>query len=85
VPPFASAQSFSFSAWVVNGGMQPTHTQAQKMVAGIGFPASRDGLVDYARRRGADEDLLECLLLMPDREYRGPNEVGTVFADVTKE
>ncbi|MCT2583496.1 DUF2795 domain-containing protein [Actinophytocola gossypii] len=65
--------------------MQPTHTQAQKMVAGIGFPATRDGLVDYARRRGADEDLLGCLMLMPEREYRGPNEVGAAFAATIKE
>jgi hypothetical protein len=65
--------------------MQPTHTQAQKTVAGIHFPATRDGLVDYARDRGADDELLECLRLLPRRQYRDPNEVGAAVAEVTKE
>lgn len=65
--------------------MQPTHTQAQKIVAGIHFPTTREGLVDYARRRGADDELLECLCLLPERQYRDPNEVGAAFAEVTKE
>lgn len=65
--------------------MQPTHTQAQKTVAGIHYPATRESLVDYAARRGADDELLDCLRLLPQRQYRDPNEVGAAFAEVTKE
>lgn len=62
--------------------MQATHTQAQKTIAGIRFPARRDRIVEYALRHGADEELLACLRQLPEREYHGPNDVGAAFADV---
>jgi hypothetical protein len=62
--------------------MQATHTQAQKTIEGIAFPVRRDRIVAYARRGGADDELLHCLEQLPEREYHGPNEVGAAFADV---
>lgn len=65
--------------------MQPTHTQAQKKIDGVEFPASRTRLVEYARGHGADADLLSAMTRLPDRLYRDPNEVGAAFAQVTGE
>ena len=65
--------------------MQSTHMQAQKTIEGIEFPATRARLVEYARRRGADDELLRFLTLLPDRRYLDPNDVGTTFARVTGE
>jgi hypothetical protein len=64
-------------------GMQATHMQAQKTIDGIGFPVTRAELVDYAVRRGADEELLADLRRLPERVYEGPNAVGAAFAEVT--
>lgn len=65
--------------------MQSTHTQAQKTVAGIGFPATHEELVAYAQGRGADPELLDYLKRLPDRVYDGPNAVGAAFAEVAGE
>jgi hypothetical protein len=63
--------------------MQATHMQAQKKVAGVHFPASRAHLVEFARRNGADQELLGYLRQLPERWYDGPNDVGAAFAAVT--
>jgi hypothetical protein len=63
--------------------MQATHMQAQKTIDGIGYPATRDELIEYAVRRGADEELLADLRRLPERRYDGPNAVGAAFAEVT--
>jgi hypothetical protein len=63
--------------------VQPTHMQAQKMVAGIHYPARKTELIDYARTRGADHELLDCMRLMPDRDYTAPGDVGRAFAEAT--
>jgi hypothetical protein len=62
--------------------MQSTHTQVQKKIAGIEFPATRSGLIEFAERKGADAELLECMRELPDHTYDEPNEVGAAFADV---
>jgi hypothetical protein len=65
--------------------MQPTHMQAQKRIDGVEFPADRGRLVEYARGHGADPELLEVMIRLPDRVYRDPNEVGAAFARVSGE
>jgi hypothetical protein len=62
--------------------MQSTHTQVQKKIAGVEFPASRDRLIEFARRNGADAELLGCMRALPDRAYEEPGAVGDAFADV---
>jgi hypothetical protein len=59
--------------------------QAQKTIEGVEFPVTRTRLVEYARDRGADDELLRFLTLLPDRLYLDPNEVGATFARVTGE
>jgi hypothetical protein len=65
--------------------VQATHTQAQKKIAGIRFPATRAELVEYAGRNGGDQELLDGMRRMPERVYRDPHEVGDAFADITGE
>jgi hypothetical protein len=65
--------------------MQPTHMQAQKTIDGIEFSADRERIVEYARGRGADEELLTGMTKLPDQLYRDPNEVGAAFAAVIGE
>ncbi|MCP2163761.1 DUF2795 domain-containing protein [Goodfellowiella coeruleoviolacea] len=61
--------------------MKPTHMQIQKLLADVRFPASRDGLVSYARSHRAPTEVVEAIAVLPDRSYRDPNEVGQAFAD----
>jgi hypothetical protein len=58
----------------------PNPIQMQKFLAGVEYPCSRDGLVEHARGKGADDDVLEHLRALPDRTYDGPNAVSAEFA-----
>ncbi|MFL6144239.1 MAG: DUF2795 domain-containing protein [Labedaea sp.] len=54
--------------------------QMQKFLSGVDYPASKDDLVEHARQKGADEEVLRGLESMPDRTYDGPNAVSAEFA-----
>jgi hypothetical protein len=54
--------------------VNPIHIQ--KVLSGVDYPAGRDDLVEHARGQGADEDAIETLQRLPDREYDGPNAVS---------
>ncbi len=50
--------------------------QVQKFLKGVDYPCSKDDLVTLARREGADENVLDPLNRLPEREYHGPNAVA---------
>jgi Protein of unknown function (DUF2795) len=58
----------------------PNPIQLQKFLSGVNYPASRDELVEHARRQGADEEVLRRLDRIPNRTYDGPNAVSAEFA-----
>ena len=47
---------------------------------GIRYPATKQQLVDQARSNRADEEALDSLRCMPEREYSGLDEVSRVIA-----
>jgi len=50
--------------------------QAQKFLGGIDYPAGKEDLVKHAEQQGADEEVLDVLREIPEREYDGPNAVS---------
>ncbi|MCW2901154.1 MAG: hypothetical protein JWO67_3419 [Streptosporangiaceae bacterium] len=62
-------------------GRQPSFIEVQKFLSGMSYPATRDQLVEHAKQNGAEDDILEVLRKLPDREYEAPNEVSK---EVTK-
>lgn len=58
--------------------------QMQKSLAGVNYPCGKDDLVDHARANGADDDVLNGLEAIPDREYDGPNAVSQAFTDAAR-
>jgi hypothetical protein len=54
--------------------------RVQKYLAGLRYPAAKNQAVDRARQRGADQQVLNALLMLPDRPYESPislsREVG---------
>jgi uncharacterized protein DUF2795 len=59
---------------------QAEFIKVQKFLGGISYPASKDQLIDHARGKKADKDVLDALQELPDREYEGPNEVSQAVA-----
>jgi hypothetical protein len=58
----------------------PNPIQMQKFLGGVNYPCGRDELVEHARSKGADDDVLEHLRALPDRTYDGPNAGSAEFA-----
>jgi hypothetical protein len=54
--------------------------QLQVLLEGVALPASKQELVDYARRE--DEDAADALAGIPNREYRSLDDVGEALASV---
>jgi hypothetical protein len=44
----------------------------QKFLAGLRYPAHKDDVMARARSRGADEQLMSLLALLPERDYDSP-------------
>ncbi len=56
--------------------------QAQKFLGGMNYPAGKQQIVEHAREKGADENVLSALEQIPDREYDGPNAVSSELGNV---
>jgi hypothetical protein len=65
-------------------GRRPSFAEVQKYLSGMGYPATPDQLVEHAQENGAEEDILEILRDIPDREYDGPNAVSEEVANVER-
>jgi hypothetical protein len=54
----------------------PNPIQVQKYLGGIDYPASKDDIVRTAEEQGADQDVMDALNGIPDREYDGPTALS---------
>lgn len=58
----------------------PNPIQVQKFLGGIDYPASKDDILRSAQDSGADDEVLDALRGIPDREYDGPTAVSEAVA-----
>jgi hypothetical protein len=59
----------------------PNPIQIQKFLGGVDYPASREALLAKARDSGADDNVLQALEGIPDREYDSPTAVSSAVSD----
>lgn len=52
--------------------MPPIPFRVQRFLSGVRYPARKQQVLDRARLKGADEQVLEALGLLPDIEYESP-------------
>ena len=52
--------------------MRPTPFRVQKYLAGIRYPARKADVLTRARQRGADDEVMAALCLLPEVEYPTP-------------
>lgn len=50
--------------------------EVQEYLGGLDYPVDKSKLVDYARQRGAPEDVVDILNKIPERKYPTPAEVN---------
>ena len=58
------------------GREQRSPVQVQKFLRGVDYPASKEQLIESAQEEGADEQTLELLGSLPDRQYESPISVS---------
>jgi hypothetical protein len=59
---------------------QAEFIEVQKYLAGINYPATKDELIDHAKKQNASKDVIDALSALPDGEYDGPNKVSSAVA-----
>jgi hypothetical protein len=62
---------------------QAEFIKVQKFLRGIDYPATKEQLIEHARKNKADDDVIEALRELPEREYGGPNAVSSAVARET--
>lgn len=62
------------------GGESPANVQAH--LKGIDYPASKQDLVETARKNQAPQDVMQVLQEMPDEQYGGPQDVMKAYGDI---
>ena len=50
----------------------PNPIQVQKYLGGLDYPAKKQDIVEKARQKGADNDIMQILQKIPDQEYSSP-------------
>ena len=56
--------------------------QLQKHLKGVDYPASKEQLVQHARKQGADENAISVLQQLPDEEYESPTDVSEAVGEI---
>ena len=59
---------------------QAEFIEVQKYLSGVSYPATKDQLVEHARKNGASDQAIEALSGLPAGEYDGPNRVSSAVA-----
>jgi Protein of unknown function (DUF2795) len=53
----------------------------QKALSGMDYPASKEQILQHAEQHGADQQVLDALKKIDDREYEGPSGVSKAVFD----
>ena len=59
---------------------QAEFIEVQKYLAGMNYPATKDELIEHAKKQNASKDVIDALSSLPDGEYDGPNKVSSAVA-----
>lgn len=58
--------------------------QLQKFLKGVDYPASKNTLIENARKMGADENVCSSLEQLPDEEFEAPIDVSQALSKEQK-
>lgn len=56
--------------------------QLQKYLGGLDYPVSRDDLIQRAKEKGANPEVLNTLRSLPRDEYNSPNDVSEAYGEM---
>jgi hypothetical protein len=56
--------------------------QVQKFLSGMDYPASKDEIVEHAKSKGADENIMDTLEQLPEEDYETPADVSKAIGKI---
>jgi Protein of unknown function (DUF2795) len=56
--------------------------QLQKYLGGIDYPTDKQTLIQRAREKGADDNVMQTLEKLPRDRFNSPNDVSEAFGDL---
>jgi hypothetical protein len=62
--------------------MAPNPIQLQKYLGGVDYPISKQDLIQHARAKGADDEVIRTLERLPFDEFNSPNDVSEAFGKI---
>jgi hypothetical protein len=68
----------------INGGImaKANPIQVQKFLSGMDYPANKEELVDHAKSKGADENIMQTLEQLPEEDYETPADVSKAIGHI---
>jgi hypothetical protein len=60
-------------------GMTVNPIQLQKYLGGLNYPTDKQTLVNKAREKGADDNVIQTLQRLPMDRFNSPNDVSEAF------
>jgi hypothetical protein len=61
---------------------QPSPVAIQKALAGVDYPTTRERLAETARTHHADQEIIELIDRLPDRDYDSPAAVSKAIGQI---
>ena len=58
--------------------------QLEKYLKGVNYPASKNDLIKQAQQNGADQNVLDTLKQLPDRNFDGPTGISKAIGDMDR-
>ena len=56
--------------------------QLQKHLKGVDYPATKEELIEHAKKQSADDNAISVLQQLPDQEYDSPTDVSEAVGDI---
>ncbi|SFN79798.1 Protein of unknown function [Nitrosospira briensis] len=56
--------------------------QVQKFLSGMDYPASKEEIVDHAKSKGADKNIMQTLEQLPDESFETPADVSKAIGEI---
>lgn len=54
----------------------------QKFLSGMDYPASKQEIIDHAKKNNADQDVISILQQIPDQQYNSAADVSSGIGQV---
>ena len=58
--------------------------QVEKFLGGLDYPVGKDQIIEHARAKGADENIIEALERLPDRDYEDSMDISNEMGKMSE-